>query len=182
MIKLGGVLRKGRLDKGLTLDDVAGKCGYSKALLSRIENNNIFPSIDSLTRVAAVLELSLYEIFSSVPTPDTAVLRRGKRRRLKLEDEELHLELLASDPNDIAMLPVLYSDKPGSGSERPVREHPGQEWAIITKGKVEVTVGSKKYLLKEGDSIYFDSGIPHKFNNVGKEHAEGINITSPPNY
>ena len=161
---------------------MAGRCGYSKALLSRIENDNIFPSIDSLTRIASVLELSLYDIFSSVPTPDTAVLRREERRRLRLEDEELELEVLASDIYNISMLPVQYSDKPGSDSERRMREHPGQEWAFITKGKMEVTVGNNKYLLKEGDTIYFDSAIPHKFVNAGSEPAEGINVTFPPNY
>ena len=182
MIKLGGILKKARRDKGLTLTDVASRSGYSKALLSRIENDNVFPSIDSLIRIASVLELSLYDIFSSIPTPDTAVLRRGERRRLKLEDEELQLELLASDINNIAMLPVQYSDRPGSGSRRRMREHPGQEWALITKGKMEVTVGDKKYLLAEGDTIYFDSAIPHKFVGVGMEPAEGINVTFPPNY
>jgi len=182
MIKLGGVLRKARLSKGLTLDDVASKCGYSKALLSRIENNNVFPSIDSLTRISLVLELSLYDIFSSLPTPETAVLRRGERRRLKIEEEELQLELLASDIHSIAMLPILLSDEAGSGSRRQMREHPGQEWALVTKGKMEVTVGDNTYVLKEGDTIYFDSGIPHKFVNAGKEPSEGINITFPPNY
>ena len=182
VIELGGVLKKARLKKALTLDDVATKCGYSKALISRIENNNVFPSIESLSKIAEVLEVPLYDIFASIPMKDHVIVRKSDRERFKVSDGEFEMEFLAPNPQGVSMLPILYSGEPKAHSTHRMGEHVGQEWSVITKGKVEVTVGDRKYLLKEGDSIYFNSGIPHKYVNVGKEHAYGVCITIPPSY
>jgi transcriptional regulator with XRE-family HTH domain len=181
MVKLGGTLKKVRHEKGLTLDDVAAKCGYSKALISRIENNNVSPSIYSLSRIAAALDLTLYDIFASTPS-DTVVCRRANRQRFRVETGNFELEILAPYPGDSAMLPILYSGAPGSHSSERNSERAGQEWAIVLEGKVEVTVGARKHLLNKGDSIYFNSGLPHRYVNVGKAPAKGICVTTPPNY
>ncbi|MBI5117508.1 helix-turn-helix transcriptional regulator [Candidatus Poribacteria bacterium] len=181
MVKLGGALKKARLEKGLTLDDVAAKCGYSKALISRIENNNVSPSIDSLSRIAAALNLTLYDIFASAPD-STIVYRKASRQKFKVEDGNFELEILAPYPSNSTMLPIMYSGKPGSHSSERNSERAGQEWAIVLEGEVEVTVAGEKYLLKKGDSIYFNSGIPHRYENVGRTPAKGICVTTPPNY
>jgi transcriptional regulator with XRE-family HTH domain len=180
MIKIGSVLKNARVEKGMTLDDVATKSGYSKALISRIENNNVFPSIDSLSKIVEVLELSLYDVFSTVSTDDPAILRKKDRRKFTMPEGDFELELLVSDQKTVAMLPILYSGEPGSHSTHQMGEHVGHEWTFVIKGQVEVRVGSREYLLKEGDSIYFNSGIPHSYVNVGKIRAEGVVITIPP--
>ncbi len=182
MIKLGGSLKKARESKGLTLDAVALKCGYSKALISRIENNNVSPSIDSLSKIAAALNLSLYDIFASSPTNETVIYRKADRQKFKIEDGNFEIEILAPYPSENTMLPILYSGLPGSHSNHRPEERAGQEWAIVLEGKVEVTVGNQQYLLKKGDTIYFNSGIPHKYANVGKTPAKGLCVTTPPNY
>jgi transcriptional regulator with XRE-family HTH domain len=182
MIELGGVLKQARLKKGFTLDDVATRCGYSKALISRIENNNVFPSIESLSKIAEVLGIPLYEIFATVPFKDHVVLRKGNREKFRVSDGEFDMEFLVSDPRSAGMLPILYSGEPKAHSTHRMGEHAGQEWSLITKGRVEITIGDRKYLLKEGDSIYFNSGIPHKYVNVGKEQANGVCVTIPPSY
>ncbi|MHC4664309.1 MAG: helix-turn-helix domain-containing protein, partial [Planctomycetota bacterium] len=60
---LGEKIRKLRHDGEMTLQDIAGKTGYSKALISRIENDSVSPSINSLVKIAAALEIRLYELF-----------------------------------------------------------------------------------------------------------------------
>ena len=182
MIKLGSVLKKARSNSRMTLDDVATKSGYSKALISRIENNNVSPSIDSLSKIAGVLKISLYDVFSSVSTDDGTILRKADRTKYRIEDGGFELEFLVPDQNKVAMLPILYSGEPGANTTHKVGEHPGQECIIIIKGQVELTVGEEKYLLKEGDTIYFNSGIPHSYANTGKARAEGICLTIPPAY
>ncbi len=182
MVELGEVLKKARLEKGLTLEDVATSCGYSKALISRIENNNVFPSIESLSKIASALDLPLYDIFASLPSDESVVLRKSDRGRFKVEDGDFEMEFLILEPQGNAMLPVRYSGEPGAHSTHRMGMHIGQEWAIVTKGTVEVTVGEKKYILKKDDTIYFNSGLPHKYVNVGKDRAHGICVTIPPSY
>lgn len=182
MVKLGRILKRARLEKKMTLEDVASRCGYSKALISRIENNNVSPSIESLTKIAGVLEIPLYDIFASLPLEEPVVLRRADRTRFQVSEGDFSMEFLVPNPQNVSMLPMLYSGTPGSHSRDRMSEHPGQEWAIILKGSAEVTIGDKRYLLKEGDSIYFNSGIPHKYSSAGKKPGVGLAVTIPPNY
>lgn len=182
MIEIGNVLKNARSEKGMTLDEVATKSGYSKALISRIENNNVFPSIDSLSKIVEVLELSLYDVFSSISIDDPAILRKKDRRKFRMHEGDFEIELLVPDQNAVAMLPILYSGDPGSHSTHQMGEHVGQEWTYILKGQVQITVGEHEYILKEGDSIYFNSSMSHSYANVGKIRAEGVVITIPPKY
>jgi transcriptional regulator with XRE-family HTH domain len=182
MVKLGGVIKKARLKKGFTLDEVASRCGYSKALISRIENDNVFPSIESLSRISDVLEFPLYDIFASIPFEEPVVLGKAERHKFRVNEGQFNLEFLVPNPNNVGMLPILYAGNPGARSTERMGQHIGQEWSIVMKGKVEVVVGEKSYLLREGDAIYFNSTIPHKYVNAGSEAAYGICITIPPAY
>ncbi|RJP23886.1 MAG: cupin domain-containing protein [Candidatus Abyssobacteria bacterium SURF_5] len=182
MVKLGGVIRKARMKKGFTLDDVASRCGYSKALISRIENDNVFPSIESLSKIAGVLDFPLYDIFASIPYEEPVVLRKNERQKFHVSEGEFDLEFLVPNPRNVTMLPVFYSGDPMAHSTARMGEHIGQEWAFVLSGKVEVTVGDRKYVLKEGDSLFFNSAVPHKYVNFGTEFACGVCITIPPSY
>ncbi|MDI6880116.1 MAG: cupin domain-containing protein, partial [Desulfitobacteriaceae bacterium] len=60
--------------------------------------------------------------------------------------------------------------------------HQGEECGVIIQGEMTVVVGEREYLLKEGDSIYFDSTIPHRFFNHGDKVAIGIWAMTPPSF
>ena len=62
-VNIGGRLKKARHEKGFTLKVVAEKSGYSKALISRIENGNVSPSINSLLKIASALEIKPHDLF-----------------------------------------------------------------------------------------------------------------------
>jgi transcriptional regulator with XRE-family HTH domain len=182
MVKLGGVIRKARLKKGFTLDEVATRCGYSKALISRIENNNVFPSIESLSKIATVLDFPLYDIFASIPLEEPVVLQKHQRQKFHVNEGEFDLEFLVPNPHTVSLLPILYSGEPRAHSTERMGKHIGQEWSIVLQGKVEVVIGDKRYILREGDAIYFNASTPHKYVNVGNDSAYGICITIPPSY
>ena len=182
MVKLGGVIRKARMKKGLTLDEVASQCGYSKALISRIENDNVFPSIESLSKIAAALDFPLYDIFASIPIEEPVVLRKDERKKFRVNEGEFDLEFLTPNPRIVAALPIMYSGKPLAHSTEHMGEHSGHEWSIILRGEVEVRIGERAYILREGDSIYFNATNEHKYVNIGNEVACGVCITIPPSY
>ena len=59
--------------------------------------------------------------------------------------------------------------------------HEGEECALVLRGQVVITVGDVDYELNEGDSIYYDSGLPHKTRAVGEE-ALIVSAITPPNF
>ena len=77
------------------------------------------------------------------------------------------------------MDPLFIVMEPGSAQGKERYSHRGEEFAFLVKGKLEVFVGDKKYILEEGDSIYFDSSLSHGWSNISQGSTEVILISFP---
>lgn len=182
MLKLGTVLKQARLAKGMTLEDLSSECEYSKALLSRVENNSVSPSISSLTRISEALGLKLYDIFASVDVDEPLILRRDKREKFAIMDGRYEIEFLTGAISNKTMQPMLVSLQSGTESSAGAEFHNGDEFLLILKGKAQVIVGENTYVLNAGDSIYFKSTLPHKLRSIGKTKTVSLAVTYPPYY
>jgi len=60
--------------------------------------------------------------------------------------------------------------------------HAGEEVGIIIRGRIEITVGEARWVLGPDDAYYYDSPVPHRFRNIGKEPREIIDACTPPNF
>lgn len=171
---LGKKIRKLRLDKKMTLQDVAGITGYSKALISRIENDSVSPSIGSLIKISSALDIMLHELFAAVEAKGTSVVRKKDRSSQALDGGSIKVEGL-SDASDDRLAAVLMTFEPGaSAGGGNVKTHPGEEWWHVLKGKLEAVVDQTKYELDEGDSIYLDSSLPHVWRNPARGKATAL--------
>jgi transcriptional regulator with XRE-family HTH domain len=182
MLKIGSVLKQTRLEKRMTLEDLSSKCGYSKALISRIENNSVSPSIASLTKISETLDLKLYDIFANVDVDEPAILRNEERQKFSVRDGKYEIEFLTTSLPSKMMQPLLVSLKSGSDSGKGTDLHNGEEFLLVLKGKAEILVGENRYILRQGDSIYFKSSIPHRYKSIGKGKTVSLAVTYPPYY
>lgn len=182
MLKIGSVLKQTRLEKGMTLEDLSSKCGYSKALISRIENNSVSPSIASLTKISETLDLKLYDIFANVDVDEPAILRNEERQKFSIQDGKSEIEFLTTSLPSKMMQPLLVSLESGADSGKGTNLHNGEEFLLVLKGQAEILVGENRYVLRQGDSIYFKSSIPHRFRSIGKGKTVSLAITYPPYY
>ena len=179
MVNMGRILKEARLKKEMTLQDVSGKCGYSKALISRIENNSVSPSLESLTKIAEALNVGVAEIFAFIESDEPLILKKEKRNKLALVKGRYEIELLTNGSAVRMMRPMLFSLENGAeASGRNIRE--GDKFLHVLSGKAEVIVGERAYVLKTGDSIYFKSMIPHKFRGVAKGKTVSLTVTYLP--
>jgi len=176
-LNIGKVLKEARQKKELTLENLSGKCGYSKALISRIENDSVSPSLESLTKIAEALDLRLFDIFASVASDEPLVLKKGERDRFVVAKGEYEIEFLTSAAR--MMQPTLVFLN-GGAEARGRDVHNGDKFLHVMTGKTEVTVGERAYILKAGDTIYFKSMIPHKLRGVGKAQAVSLAVTYVP--
>jgi mannose-6-phosphate isomerase-like protein (cupin superfamily) len=60
--------------------------------------------------------------------------------------------------------------------------HEGEEFGYILSGKVLLNIGGKSFELSKGDTFYYTADKIHFIENIGKEKAEIIWVTSPPNF
>ena len=177
-MELGEKLKAIRLEKKMTLDDVAKKSSLTKSFISQIELNKTSPSITSLMKVTSALEIRLTDLFREEDRGKNVLIKKEKRDSYYNKRTRLTLELLCSNFPDQRMGPSYFCFE--SGGESDVISNVGQEFAYIIKGKVKLILDQKEYIAEEGDNLYFDSSVPHSWENPWSETVEGIWVCSPP--
>lgn len=178
---IGARLRTLRGERSLTILELAAKAGVSAGMISQIERGNANPSVKTMQRLSAALDVNLWQ-FLDEPKPRVAsdeapfVRRRDQRPRLVLGSTGLVKELLS--PQFAENLRFMFvSMNPGSFTEE-VLIAPGQKAGYVVSGRVELTVGDHVVVLDEGDSFQFNSDVPHRLDNRSSECAKVMWIMS----
>jgi transcriptional regulator with XRE-family HTH domain len=188
---VGRKLRAQREERGLSLRELARRLGMSPSAISQIETGKSRPSVSTLYAIVSELRMSLDELFDpAAPHPPTAaapafarggadtaeghVQRRTSRRAIDLETG-VRWEQLTSDPDPaIDFLYVTYEVGGSSSQDDRFIRHAGREYGLVLSGTLEVSVGFERYVLGPGDSISFDSTVPHCLRNAGAEPVTGV--------
>jgi mannose-6-phosphate isomerase-like protein (cupin superfamily) len=71
---------------------------------------------------------------------------------------------------------------PGGDTGKAMLRHESEEGGIVLRGRIEITAGDQRRILGPGDAYYFDSRLPHRFRNVGKDECEIISACTPPSF
>jgi transcriptional regulator with XRE-family HTH domain len=162
---LGNVIRDLRQRDHLTIADVASQAGISRGMLSKIENGQAATSLDTLSRIAQALGVSLAHLFRDYNVPSGGaqlvkaadgmeVVRRGTRR-----GHTYHL--LAYDKGPRKTFEPFLITMDDASEVFPSFEHPGTEFIYMLKGRIEYRHGRQTYLLEAGDALTFRGDVPH---------------------
>ena len=180
---IGREVRSLRKARGLTLSDVAEASGLSIGYLSLLERDRATPSINALHAISRALGVTVSWFFEAGAVPDAErnlVVRRTRRRRLDFSAGIVD-ELLS--PSLAGALELLASRfPPGASSGEEPYTHAGEEAGVVIRGRLELWVDGKSFLLEAGDSFGFPSSLPHRYRNPGTEEAEVIWAITPPSY
>ena len=175
---LGDRLRDLRAQHGLTLRQLAQQAEVSPALLSQIENGTTDPSLATLRKLARVFDASIAALFVDPDAPAVHVSRPGARTRLSAPSGQIAYDRLTPGRGD---LEVLQADlAPGDASSPEPWSHPSTECAVVLAGEIEAEVNGDKYQLTEGESITFDSRLPHRYRNDSAAPARIVIAVTPP--
>jgi len=161
--------------------ELARRAGVTNSTISLIEQNRVSPSIDSLKKVLAGFPMTLIEFFTlDLESAEASFFSRDEL--VELSDGGSSLRLVGATRKDrkLRVLHEIYP--PGSNSGANMISHPGEESGIVTKGRIQVTVGNEVRVLSEGEAYYIDSQIPHAFHNIFDEECEIVSAATPPNF
>ena len=174
-------MRQARKRQQLTLQKVADRSNLSVSYISQIERNLLTPSVGTLKRIARALDIPTGQLIA----PDcgaarsmVVVLRKNQRKRVAFPQSSISYELLMPDFRRRASALWLIG-KPGAESG-PAQTHEGEDIVIVLKGQLSVDVAGTWHELNAGDSICFNSELPHRWCNRRRQIAEAIWISSPP--
>jgi transcriptional regulator with XRE-family HTH domain len=162
---LGNVIRELRAKDHLTMSELAAQAGISRGMLSKIETGQAAASLDTLSRIAQSLGVSLSHLFRNFDVPaggaqlvkngeGMQVVRRGTRR-----GHTYHL--LAYDRGPKRSFEPFLITMDDASEVFPRFEHPGTEFIYMLKGRIEYRHGQQTYTLEPGDALTFRGDVAH---------------------
>lgn len=180
MSGVAATIARERNARELTLDELARRASVAAGLLSELERGIGNPSLNTLVSIANALEVPLGTFFEGPNTDGDIVVRAATRRHLVLSDQQVTYQLLV--PNLQSNLSMVYVElPPGFTNEAAPFQHPGEEAELVLKGRVEVHLGDRLFLLKEGDSTRFVSSAPHWYRTFETGCAI-VSAMTPPSF
>lgn len=176
---IGAKLRALRLRKKLGLVELGRHTGLSPALLSKLERDRMFPTLQTLLRIAMVFNVELDYFFSDHRKRRVcAVVRRDARQRFPespdRRDPAYHFETLTfpvAEPKCQAY--VAHFHPVADGAEHP-HDHPGIELIYVLSGELGVRMDAAEHRLQTGDSMYFDATLPHSYRRLGRHTCSAL--------
>jgi transcriptional regulator with XRE-family HTH domain len=182
---IGQKLRALRLRRSMGLTQLGQRTGLSPALLSKIENGKLIPTIPTLLRIATVFDVTLDHFFQNEHRRRIiSITRKDEReqapdRRVSTEDgyDLMRLDLGTGDRK---FQPFLAEFSPIADSNGRPHMHQGFEFLHILSGTLELTIGSDSNVLQPGDSIYFDSNLRHSYRSLSKEPCSAFMVLAYP--
>jgi transcriptional regulator with XRE-family HTH domain len=176
--EIGSKIRTLRLGKKLGLVQLGEHTGLSAALLSKIERGNLFPTLPTLLRIAMVFGVGLdYFFVETDDNPIVQITRRDERVRLPnrpAETPSYFFESLNFDVRD-RKVDIYFAEFLAGLEPSDPHEHAGAEFIYIAEGRLVVTIKNEPVVLGEGDTIHFDSGVPHSY-RLEQQHLRGSAI------
>ena len=180
---LGQRVRQFRVDKGLTQNDLAELSGLSHSALSKIENNQLSPTFETILKIIGGLNIDISDLLTSIQneTPRTRQVftRKGKG---KIHETENYLyETLCNEIINKKMIPILTRIKSHSLEKfGKMMRHSGEELFFVLEGTVElITEHYASVKLEQGDCAYFDSSMGHACISTKEKDAVIFWVSTP---
>jgi DNA-binding transcriptional MerR regulator len=174
----GHRFRRLRMRRKLSLAQVARATSVSVGFLSALERGQMRCSIATLRRIARFYKTNIISLFET--NGEGQHLVRPSQRKILETSAKVRMELLAW--GNTAMEPHLFRVKPGGGSGESY-SHEGEEFLHVLRGEFELWLHNEgHYLLKTGDSLYFESSTPHRWKNPGRAEAWILWVNTPPTF
>lgn len=166
--QIGVKIKKLRKARKLTLQDVARETGFSPALISQIENNNVSPPIATLSKLANFFDVKMGYFFEDdEEDPRYEVVRQVDRRvvsRVISQSGKGHgytYETLSYRKRNKKMEPFVLTVSERA-QEETLYSHDGEEFLLILEGEAEIILEDRRVDLEAGDAVYFDSSLRHR--------------------
>ena len=174
-LRIGSRIRYLRLSQKRTIQEIADICDISKSMVSKIETDSVVPSVATLVKIAKALGTNVSVLMGENETQSSVFISAKKANdNVTKTDRGYCIFPYASEFKEKKMQPFLFMAKKGEVAEHHLT-HEGEEFIFVLEGKMRLYVGTKEYILNEGDSVYFTASEQHGIMPIS-ECVKYINI------
>jgi transcriptional regulator with XRE-family HTH domain len=184
-LHIGRKIRELRKKAGLVLQDLSDRTGLSKPLLSQVERGVVSPPIATLLKISKALSVNIGFFFQDNYLEEKVVLVRRDEskvidsRYFGREESGYYYEALAYKKSKKNMEPFLVEFKRKKPEKLSYFSHEGEEFIYLLEGTLEFRTENEQYVLNPGDSLYFESSIPHAYRALKRKNAKALTVVYP---
>lgn len=186
-MSVGERIKQLREDQKLTLEELAERSSLKVSDIEKIEEGGIIPSLSPLVKISRVMGVRLGTFLDDCESVGPVVTPRGEEgesirfsSKTNPEHGELSFHSLAQDKAGRHMEPFMIEVEEASGVDFPSSSHEGEEFLYVLTGSIEISYGKDKLILEQGDSIYYDSVVPHHVHRVGSQKTTILAVVYAP--
>lgn len=179
-MNIGMEIKKLRTEKGITLKALSEKSELSVGFLSQLERGLTTIAVDSLEKLATILDVHLTHFFDNPVKKKELVLRSYEQEIMdSVEGGFIKYSLSANLENKL-LVPRLIEILPQKKDEEIVSyTHEGEEFVYVLEGILTVYLNGTRHEVYPGDSVHMDSTIAHNWANYTNKTVKLIAINTP---
>lgn len=185
---IGKIIKQLREERSLTIEQLFERSSVSIAKIVEIENGTVTPSIGVMIKISRALGARLGTLLDGQESMGAIVTRAST---IIAETEHLtggemgvnkHMDFypLAKGKKDRSMEPMIVEIEPTECNVESNSEHEGEEFIYVLSGAIEVRYGHQVHILEKGDSIYYDSIVPHSVGSATSDVARILAVIYTP--
>jgi len=164
---VGPRLRRARVQRDVTLTQLAAATGISKSTLSRLEAGQRKPSLELLLPIAQAHQIPLDELVGAPEVGDPRVRFTPRTRNGRTV-----VPLTRQPGGQQAWKVILHPDP----NEPELRTHEGYEWLYVLSGHVRLILADHDITMGPGEVAEFDTHLPHWFGAAGDQPVEILSL------
>lgn len=176
--KIGEKIKSLRLKREMSIEEVAKKSGLSASTVSGIEDQRVSPPLGTIILLAKALHVTVGEVFGESGDSPFCIVRSEEKNTASRFGSTggttggYSYKSLGHQKQNRHMEPFLVTLTPAEAAQAEPNRHDGEEILFVLEGQVEVKLADHTDILNPGDSIYYDSNLPHVVSCHGKEPAK----------
>jgi transcriptional regulator with XRE-family HTH domain len=173
---IGPKLRELRVQRGMSLQQLAAQSDVSAAAIHKIERGGMVPTITTLLKIAAAFNrpVSYFVEEQLGENRPVAYTRSDGRNPIFTAHRGIELAGISGPYGRFFLAGAVATVQPGANSGDKPMEHPGEELIFVLDGTFEVDVDGQSFALGEGDSLHFRTDRPHRWHNRGDEPITAV--------
>jgi len=171
----------------MSVEQLADRADLDAEHVRQIESGALLPSLSPLIRIARSLGVRLGTFLDDQEEKGPVIVRAGAHEavvrfsgRERPARSDLDFFSLAANKTGRRMEPFLIDIHPASAQDARPSTHEGEEFVYVLAGDVEISYGKEVYVLHPGDSIYYDSIVPHHVHSTGSAEARVLGVVYAP--
>lgn len=176
-----------RESKNMSRKEMADQAGLNEEQVARIEEDIDLPALAPLLKIARALGVRLGTFLDDQEELGPVICRNMQEDKsisfsTNTPSASKHMEYysLSKSKSNRHMEPFFINIAPASTSEYEMSSHEGEEFIMVTEGEVEINYGNETHVLKKGDSIYYDSIVPHHVHAYNNQTASILAVVYVP--